>query len=102
MSVATTSTYTHRTWDQDMADTIVTAVGSYQKTEVMIAGLELKKAGRTHLAKARAVRAQAAELVAAGVAILKFYDSKYLPVVQTVVDAGGLAEVALDKTYHQN
>lgn len=102
MSVATTATYQHRTWDQDMADTIITAVGSYQKTEVMIACLELKQAGRTQMAKARGVRVQAAELVATGVAILKHYDSKYLPVVQTVVDNGGLGEVALAKEYHQN
>lgn len=102
MGVPATAGYRHRTWDQDMAGTIIRAVSSYQKTEVMIAGLELKQAGRTHLEMARRVRVQAAELVASGVAILRHYDSKYLPVVQTVADNGGLGEVALDKTYHQN
>jgi hypothetical protein len=102
MSVATTSSYRHRTWDQDMADAILTAAGIYRADEVMLASLKQKGAGRTHLALVTANQAQGLELVQQGARILITFDSKYEPILASVADIGGLDEVAKDKTYHVN
>jgi hypothetical protein len=102
VSIATTSGYKHRTWDQDMADAILTAAEIHRANEVMTASLREKQAGRTHLELATAVQVQSQELVQRGARILIAFDKRYEGILKSVADVGGLAEVALANDYHEN
>jgi hypothetical protein len=102
MTVATTGSYRHRTWDQDMADAILTAAAIYRNGELMTATLKAKKAGRTHLDLVEKSQAEGLELVQEGARILIKFDKKYEGILKSVLDMGGSAEVAQRNDYHQN
>lgn len=101
---AVAGTYKHRTWDEDMADAVLTAAEIVRAGEVMLASLKSDevRAGRTHIDLVTGNHAAGLELVREGARILVKFDRKYEGILKSVLDMGGLNEVALANDYHQN
>lgn len=94
--------YTHRTWMDEMADALGHVVGIYRDFEVMDATLREVEAGQTHLALVGECQATALEVMTGGVRFVKATDDRYFPVFEAIQRAGGQAEVAKDKRYHDH
>lgn len=92
--------YTHRTWLDDMADVLGLVAGICGDFEVMDATLRDVRAGRTHLQLVGDCHATGLAVMVGGVRHVKNTDDRYLPVFDAIQRAGGQAEVAQDKRYH--
>ena len=99
---ATTSSskYTHRTWLDEMADALGHIAGVYKDLTVMDATLTQVRAGRTQMALVEACEATGMDIMRTGVGFVDATDRRYMPVFEAIQKAGGQAEVAQDKRYH--
>jgi hypothetical protein len=97
---ATTTGYTHRTWLDEMADALGHIAGVYRDLTVMKATLTQVGAGRTQMALVEAGEATGMDIMRTGVGFVDATDRRYMPVFEAIQKAGGQAEVAQDKRYH--
>lgn len=92
--------YTHRTWLDEMADVLGHVAGVYRDFTVMQATLTQVGAGRTQMALVEGCETRALDIMRTGVAFVDATDRRYMPVFEAIQAAGGQAEVAQDKRYH--
>lgn len=94
------SGYTHRTWLDEMADALGHIAGIYRDFDVMTACMAQVRAGRTQTALVDACEAEAMDIMRFGVQHVDATDRRYMRVFEAIQAAGGQAEVAQDKRYH--
>jgi hypothetical protein len=92
--------YTHRTWLDEMAVALGHVAGIYRDFTVMAATLEQVRAGRTQTNLVDGCEVGAMVIMRAGVQFVDSTDRRYMPVFEAIQQAGGHAEVAQDKRYH--
>jgi hypothetical protein len=92
--------YTHADWRHETGTTLTVVNGVVQDLAMMFACLQQVKAGRTHLALVQQAYAHGMEILAGGLQYADATDKRLMPVVEAVQAAGGVHEVAEEKTYH--
>jgi len=94
--------YTHAAWMGDMAELFGDdIVPIYRALCVMEQTQDAVQAGRTQLAHVRDWQQTGLELLRFVAAFAKNTDERFIPVFEAIQTAGGQAEVAQDKQYHQ-
>lgn len=102
MTVDTTGGgYTHAAWKEAMGRVLLTTAGAVQALVMMEAAQEAVGGGRTHLALIRGCLVTGSENLQHGLGLVDATDARYLPVAEAITAAGGRAEVADAKHYHQ-
>lgn len=96
------STYTHRDWKTEMAVAATCVAGIRHDLDEMAASLAEMQAGKTHSDLVDSCRVSALETLRKAVVRIEATDGRYLPVFEAIQSAGGQAEVAREKTYHQH
>jgi hypothetical protein len=96
------STYTHRDWKTEMAVAATCVAGIRHDLDEMAASLAEMQAGKTHRELVDSCRVSALETLRKAVTRIESTDGRYLPVFEAIQRAGGQAEVAREKTYHQH
>lgn len=92
--------YTHRTWLDDMADVLGIIAAAYRDLEVMDACADGVAAGRTQRDHIAGCHVEALDIMRSGVTFVDRTDTRYMAVYEAIEKAGGQAEVAQDKRYH--
>jgi hypothetical protein len=96
-----TAGYTHRHWKLQMVAAMKVLLLIIQALEVMQADLARVDAGRTHRAEIAELVQTFTELIQEGARIIGVEDAIAIPLADAIAKAGGLAEVATKKEYHQ-
>jgi hypothetical protein len=102
MPVQRQTTYTHRDWMTEMAVAATCVAGIRHDLDEMAASLASVDGGKTQRDLVDACRVSALETLKKAVTHVNSTDGRYFPVFEAIQRAGGQAEVAHDKTYHQH
>lgn len=103
MSVQTTGGggYTHAAWKQETGQVLLVTAAAVRALTEMEASQAAVGGGQTLLARIRGCIVTGSENLTHGLDLVDATDRRYLPVAEAVRAAGGRAEVADAKTYHQ-
>jgi len=93
--------YTHAAWKQETGNVLLVTAAGVRALEEMLASQAAVGGGQTLMAQIQGCIVTGSELLRQGLDLVDATDARYLPVAEAIARAGGRAEVADVKTYHQ-